>query len=114
MSIVWTIIIGFVAGVIAKFLHPGSNEPSGLLSPRCSASPVPSSRPTSARRSAGTAPTRARAWSAPSANIFLTPGTWSSETTSNETPLPAALPLFATGLGVLGLIGWRRKRKQAA
>jgi hypothetical protein len=26
-------------------------------------------------------------------------------------PLPAALPLFATGLGALGLIGWRRKRK---
>jgi hypothetical protein len=26
-------------------------------------------------------------------------------------PLPAALPLFATGLGVLGLLGWRRKRK---
>jgi hypothetical protein len=29
-------------------------------------------------------------------------------------PLPGALPLFATGLGVLGLLGWRRKRKQAA
>jgi hypothetical protein len=28
------------------------------------------------------------------------------------TPLPAALPLFATGLGVLGLLGWRRKQKQ--
>jgi hypothetical protein len=28
------------------------------------------------------------------------------------TPLPAALPLFATGLGALGLLGWRRKRKQ--
>jgi hypothetical protein len=27
------------------------------------------------------------------------------------TPLPAALPLFATGLGTLGLLGWRRKRK---
>jgi hypothetical protein len=26
-------------------------------------------------------------------------------------PLPAALPLFATGLGVLGLLGWRRRRK---
>jgi|HubBroStandDraft_6_1064221.scaffolds.fasta_scaffold712716_2 hypothetical protein len=26
------------------------------------------------------------------------------------TPLPAALPLFATGLGALGLFGWRRKR----
>jgi hypothetical protein len=26
-------------------------------------------------------------------------------------PLPATLPLFATGLGALGLLGWRRKRK---
>lgn len=26
-------------------------------------------------------------------------------------PVPAALPLFGTGLAVLGLIGWRRKRK---
>jgi hypothetical protein len=32
----------------------------------------------------------------------------------NETPLPAALPLFATGLGALGLLGWRRKRKAQA
>ena len=32
MSILWTIIIGFVAGLIAKFLHPGSkNEPSGFI-----------------------------------------------------------------------------------
>jgi len=31
-----------------------------------------------------------------------------------ETPLAAALPLFATGLGALGLLGWRRKRKAAA
>lgn len=31
MSILWTIIIGFVAGVIAKFIHPGSNEPSGFI-----------------------------------------------------------------------------------
>ncbi len=30
MSIIWTIIIGFVAGVIAKFLHSGQNEPTGL------------------------------------------------------------------------------------
>jgi uncharacterized membrane protein YeaQ/YmgE (transglycosylase-associated protein family) len=35
MSILWTIIIGFVAGVIAKLLHPGPNEPSGfVLTPR--------------------------------------------------------------------------------
>jgi hypothetical protein len=31
-----------------------------------------------------------------------------------ETPLPAALPLFATGLGALGLLGWRRKRTTSA
>jgi uncharacterized membrane protein YeaQ/YmgE (transglycosylase-associated protein family) len=31
MSILWTIIIGFVAGVIAKFLMPGDNEPSGFI-----------------------------------------------------------------------------------
>jgi hypothetical protein len=30
------------------------------------------------------------------------------------TPLPAALPLFASGLGALGLFGWRRKRKASA
>jgi uncharacterized membrane protein YeaQ/YmgE (transglycosylase-associated protein family) len=31
MSILWTIIIGFVAGVVAKFLMPGKNEPSGFV-----------------------------------------------------------------------------------
>jgi hypothetical protein len=33
--------------------------------------------------------------------------------TGAETPLPAALPLFATGLGVMGVFGWRRKKKSA-
>ena len=31
MSIIWTIIIGFIAGIIAKFLMPGPNEPSGFI-----------------------------------------------------------------------------------
>ena len=31
MSILWTIIIGFVAGIAAKFLMPGPNEPSGFI-----------------------------------------------------------------------------------
>jgi len=54
---------------------------------------------------------------------FTTPGVYnvgpismSSDAvlTVSETPLPAALPLFASGLGALGLLGWRRKRKHAA
>jgi uncharacterized membrane protein YeaQ/YmgE (transglycosylase-associated protein family) len=31
MGIIWTIIIGFLAGVVAKFIMPGSNEPSGFI-----------------------------------------------------------------------------------
>jgi fibronectin-binding autotransporter adhesin len=30
------------------------------------------------------------------------------------TPLPAALPLFASGIGGLGLLSWRKRRKAAA
>ena len=31
MGIIWTIVIGFFAGVIAKFVMPGKNEPSGFV-----------------------------------------------------------------------------------
>ena len=31
MGILWTIIIGFVAGLIARFLSPGPNNPSGFI-----------------------------------------------------------------------------------
>jgi hypothetical protein len=32
MGIIWTIIIGFLAGLIARWTHPGvSNEPSGFV-----------------------------------------------------------------------------------
>lgn len=41
-------------------------------------------------------------------NIEFSPGF-----SNSETPLPAALPLFATGLGAIGLLGWRRKRTNA-
>jgi hypothetical protein len=49
-----------------------------------------------------------------------TGGGWGSNvllhslTAVSAVPLPAALPLFATGLGALGLLGWRRKRKAQA
>jgi uncharacterized membrane protein YeaQ/YmgE (transglycosylase-associated protein family) len=31
MGILWTIVIGFVAGVIAKFIMPGEKEPKGFI-----------------------------------------------------------------------------------
>jgi hypothetical protein len=42
--------------------------------------------------------------------LFFSPGVGNSL----ETPIPAALPLFATGLGVLAFIARRRKQKLAA
>jgi uncharacterized membrane protein YeaQ/YmgE (transglycosylase-associated protein family) len=31
MGIIWTIVIGFLAGIVAKFIAPGPNEPSGFI-----------------------------------------------------------------------------------
>ncbi len=31
MGFIWTILIGFIAGVLAKFVTPGRNEPSGFI-----------------------------------------------------------------------------------
>jgi len=31
MGIIWTILIGFIAGVLAKLIAPGANEPSGFI-----------------------------------------------------------------------------------
>jgi hypothetical protein len=37
-----------------------------------------------------------------------------TQVTPSPVPLPSALPLFATALGGLGLLGWRRKKKAQA
>jgi uncharacterized membrane protein YeaQ/YmgE (transglycosylase-associated protein family) len=31
LQILWIILIGFVAGLVAKFIHPGPTEPSGFI-----------------------------------------------------------------------------------
>ncbi|MEO8756237.1 MAG: GlsB/YeaQ/YmgE family stress response membrane protein [Devosia sp.] len=31
MGIIWTIVIGFIAGIIAKFVVPGNREPRGFI-----------------------------------------------------------------------------------
>ena len=41
------------------------------------------------------------------------PSYTTTETITNPIPLPAALPLLAGSLGLIGLIGWRRKQKAA-
>ena len=30
-NIIWIVVIGFIAGVIARFVSPGPNEPSGFI-----------------------------------------------------------------------------------
>ena len=46
--------------------------------------------------------------------FHLGPFAWTLEGSLTPTPLPAALPLFAGGLGVIGLLARCRKRKAAA
>lgn len=49
------------------------------------------------------------------AGISTTQWTYSlTAETASATPVPGALPLFVTGLGSLGLLGWLRKKKEAA
>jgi hypothetical protein len=36
---------------------------------------------------------------------------WVDQVEFSATPLPSSLPLFVTGLGICGLLGWRTKRK---
>ena len=31
MGILWIVIVGFVAGIVARLLSPGPNEPSGFI-----------------------------------------------------------------------------------
>jgi uncharacterized membrane protein YeaQ/YmgE (transglycosylase-associated protein family) len=31
LSFIWSVIIGFIAGVIAKFITPGEKEPQGFI-----------------------------------------------------------------------------------
>ena len=45
---------------------------------------------------------------------YLTATFWQESGSVSEVPVPAALPLFGTGLGIMGFIGWRRKRRMAA
>jgi hypothetical protein len=45
---------------------------------------------------------------------FVSSDSLSFTASVSSTPLPATLPLLASGLGAMGLLGWHRKRKNAA
>ena len=60
MSILWTILIGFIAGVLAKLITPGSNEPQGFILTTILGIVGASLPLTWAKRSAGIEPTRVR------------------------------------------------------
>jgi hypothetical protein len=47
-------------------------------------------------------------------NAFEFAGLSAYNTGAGTTPLPAALPLFGVGAAILGITGWRRKRKAKA
>jgi hypothetical protein len=53
-----------------------------------------------------------RGWAADHGRRTFLPATNVADSVS-ETPLPAALPLFATGLGAISLLTYRKRRKQA-
>ena len=46
--------------------------------------------------------------------FFFNQGVDNVSISTSEVPLPIALPLFASGLGALGLLEWRKKRKAGA
>lgn len=47
-------------------------------------------------------------------NLIVQESLVTGGTVPSVVPVPAALPLFGTGLAIMGFIGWRRKRKIAA
>jgi hypothetical protein len=54
-------------------------------------------------------------WSSPDNTLYADLSTLITSTTSGpgQTPLPGALPLFASGLGAFGLLRWRKRRAKA-
>lgn len=47
-------------------------------------------------------------------HVFAVNSVTISDMAPSAIPLPAALPLYAAGLAILGLIGWRRKKQLSA
>jgi hypothetical protein len=111
---VWTVTLptAVVATTGGTWLEPGSTTLHNFVGVNGTAQLTVLSDTTQVANSTAPAPD----------NTFVSFGTAVSDGVAitalfhdvSDTPLPAALPLFATGLGALGLLGWRRKRKAVA
>jgi hypothetical protein len=71
MGIIWIIIVGFVAGIVARLLAPGPNKPTGFVLTTVLGIAGAFLRRSSARPSAGIAPIKARDLSARSSAHLL-------------------------------------------
>jgi hypothetical protein len=102
----------------------GGSDPSNVLSFAVPQSvvgaPVPFSSPTAFTFTSTTGPLTSVTIAttatglAGNANVSFNPISFSAISGLEVVPLPATLPLFASGLGALGLLGWRRKRTARA
>jgi hypothetical protein len=117
------LVNGMVTTPSSDGLQPGFNPASFTISNTLQNVPLDelievqlSVQADSSATAAGVTSTTATAFIDPMFFVDLADPTGFSITLSDgignatATPLPAALPLFATGLGALALLGWRRKR----
>ena len=104
MSILWTIIIGFIVGVIAKFIMPGDKtEPRGFILTSILGIVGAFVATYLGRLSGGTSPEKPRAssvaWSAPSSCFLSMASSWVARgALSDAIPIHAAPVPEAAGL----------------
>jgi hypothetical protein len=107
----------YTSEATAQFGYQSNDTPFPFI-PVVSFDQVLSGGPSDSKNSVIGPQTLTGTWTLGSSGDFFLFASAEAQSSAREgvgaTPLPAALPLFASGLGAMGLLGWRRKRKNAA